>query len=223
MRRKKKRPFGKIFILIVVTILLTYGMGRYFEELVLKFGGNNSEPVDTNNKFEVIREVAEVYIIQNGVFTVSEGAQNQFAKLKAAGFHPVIVEEGNYRLITGIYLDKNWALSEVQLQKDLGFENYLVNITLPVFSLEVSTASEKKDIEAIFTSFNTILDNTQQYFINNLVVPLEDLDLSYQGDKEEVQKMVELLELYKAWQRNPNDSAEKEYLQSLVKYLRQYK
>ncbi|SHJ96829.1 hypothetical protein SAMN02745227_01182 [Anaerobranca californiensis DSM 14826] len=224
MRRKRKRPLGKIFILAVVTILLTYVMGRYFEELVLKFSGNNnSEPVDTNNKFEVFREVTEVYIIQNGVFTVAEGAHNQFVKLKDAGFHPVMIEEGNYRLITGIYLDKDWAMSEVQLQKNLGFENYLVNITLPVFSLEVSTVNEKNKLETIFTSFNTLLENTQQYFINNLVVPIGDLELNYQGDKEEVLKMVELLELYKVWQTNPNDSEQKEYLQSLVKYLRSHK
>ena len=239
MRRRRKKPYGKIAILCIATLLLSYGMGKYFESLYLKYadyGGVQpviTNPTDNTNSNEknggdesqekifASSQGFSVYLIQNGVYSVEGGAKSQAALLELDGFKACVFYEDHYRIVSGIYLDKEKALSQIEKQRDLGFENFLLEVEVPDFLIEVSLEEEKEKVELILSKLSKSVSIAQRYFDKNGVYQTMDVaNITYQGQDEKVLDILRIIESYSDWEVSQDGEKGNAFLGNLSKYLR---
>lgn len=233
--RRRKKPYGKIAILCIATLLVTYGMGKYFESLYLKYadyGGVQpviTQPIDEVKPSEgdltsteyVTQMGFYVYLIQNGVYSVEGGAKSQANLLEMDGFKTCVFYEDNYRIVSGIYLDKDKALNQIEEQRELGYENFLLEVEVPEFVYKVYNEEEKEDLERIISKFKKTIHNAQTYF--DKLDDYQEIDISlinYEGEEDQVKEVINVIECYYSWQNSQDEGLENVFLGTLIKYLR---
>lgn len=233
--RKRKTVYLKVVILCIATLILTYGMGKYFETMYLRYadyGGvktiitdpnvdEKSSEADSEDTQYVAETGFSVFLIQNGVYSVKGGAESQASLLEMDGFKPCVYYENNYRVVTGIYIDKDKALSQIEKQRELGYDNFLLEVKVPDFVFQVYTEEEKFDLERIISKFKKTLSNTQAYFDNLEDYQTIDLSLvNYSGEEPQIIQVIEIIESYHSWHQNQDKEFRNLFLSALSKYLR---
>lgn len=235
--RKKNKTFVKMVFLLIGTLLFTYQMGKYFESLYLRYadyGGTrpiitdptngkegNEDKNKSSEKIVARLDGFTVYLIQNGVFSVEGGAKSQAKLLELDGFKTFVFYEDNYRIVSGVFLEKEMALSKIEKQRELGFDNFLLEIFVPDLLVEASSEEEKKEINLILSKFVKSVYNAQSYFDSSKNKKAIDLsEISYTGEDSIVLSKLVLIEDFSKWQDSQDDEKANLFLGNLNKYLR---
>lgn len=227
-----KNYIGRIIAISMLALVIVYPMGKYFETLLIKFGGQDAQPIITNpideeqtqrnGESELVLESKEILLIQNGVFSSAGGAQILGNELQVNEFESVLIEDEIFRVITGVYLNREKSLEVLAIQRDLGYENFLAEYTIPktVFTFNEQNQENKLITEQILMLFDEVLENTQGFFINGEVKTISVHEANYPGEEKVLLDIVNVINEYNQWSKELTSENKDSYFNQLFKFIK---
>lgn len=234
--RGNKKYIGHIIAISLLALVVAYPMGKYFETLLIRFGGE-TQPTITNPKggedvnvveegTEVILKAREIILIQNGVFSTLGGAQTHGQNLQESEFEAILIEDDVIRVITGLYLDKDSPQNNLSKQRELGFDNFLAEYIIPETLITIKDNDEdtKAAVELTLLIFEEVLEKTHEYFLTGEVKTLSNhsgLDEIHSITEQKIlNDILQVISKYDTWTQTSSNQDRNEYFTVLFSFIK---